>query len=169
MLPQLQNIQVLIRMLMYRFLFLNIDSLPDARRLLCRVGNARVLVHPKEVLVSDKHAGCGKVSEQLLNGLRSVLIRCPVLPSSGTLCQGEQQRSQIRRRLLQSSDGSEPDSNGPDVPECSTPWEVFNSTAELSFWAEALQTVGFSGRQPPYTCRRPFRLQSVQACCTCCR
>ena len=26
-----------------------------------------------------------------------------------------------------------------------TPWEVFNGTAELSFWAEALQTVGFAG------------------------
>ena len=35
--------------------------------------------------------------------------------------------------------------SGPDLPQCMTPWEVFNSSAELSFWAEALQTVGFAG------------------------
>ncbi len=35
--------------------------------------------------------------------------------------------------------------SGPDLPQCMTPWEIFNSSAELSFWAEALQTVGFAG------------------------
>ena len=47
--------------------------------------------------------------------------------------------------------------SGPDLPQCMTPWEVFNSTAELSFWAEALQTVGFAGAAlSVLLCNQPY-------------
>lgn len=47
-----------------------------------------------------------------------------------------------------SSASSAADNSVADTPGCRTPWETFNSTAELSFWAEALQTVGFAGVHP---------------------
>lgn len=50
----------------------------------------------------------------------------------------------------------------PDVPQCPTPWEIFNSTTELSFWAEALQTVGFAGA-PSLRCT--LHEQALQAPC----
>lgn len=43
------------------------------------------------------------------------------------------------------SASSAADNSVVDTPGCRTPWETFNGTAELSFWAEALQTVGFAG------------------------
>ena len=56
------------------------------------------------------------------------------------------------------SSGADASDNGPDVPTCPTPWEIFNATAELSLWAEALQTVGFAGG--PHTLSTRRRLQS---------
>ena len=52
--------------------------------------------------------------------------------------------------------------SGPDLPQCMTPWEVFNSSAELSFWAEALQTVGFAGAALSlHVCNQPcFEIQA---------
>lgn len=44
------------------------------------------------------------------------------------------------------------DNSVADVPGCRTPWETFNSTAELSFWAEALQSVGFAGMPLTQVC-----------------
>ena len=35
-----------------------------------------------------------------------------------------------------------------DLPDCDTPWSIFNSSQELSFFASALQTVGLSGTRP---------------------
>jgi len=52
----------------------------------------------------------------------------------------------LGRVLQQQTSSGALDSSSPDVPDCLTPWEIFNSTAELSFWAEALQTVGFAGK-----------------------
>ena len=46
------------------------------------------------------------------------------------------------------------DNSVTDVPGCRTPWETFNSTAELSFWAEALQTVGFAGMPLSQVCSK---------------
>ncbi|CAL8463696.1 g3230 [Coccomyxa elongata] len=80
------------------------------------------------------------------------MIRFPaiitVLALTGSICQGER-GAQLRRRLLDATDtpdasGAGPIPKGSDQAECSTPWELFNTTAELSFWAEALQTVGFA-------------------------
>ena len=62
-------------------------------------------------------------------------------------------------RVLQQDAGeaSVSGASGPDLPQCMTPWEVFNSTAELSFWAEALQTVGFAGAALALlTCNKPY-------------
>ena len=62
-------------------------------------------------------------------------------------------------RVLQQDAGeaSASGASGPDLPQCMTPWEIFNSSAELSFWAEALQTVGFAGAAPLLlTYSRPY-------------
>ena len=56
------------------------------------------------------------------------------------------------------SSGADASDNGPDVPTCPTPWEVFNATAELSFWAELLQTVGFAGEPPALGTLRRLQL-----------
>lgn len=60
-------------------------------------------------------------------------------------CQGKEQIVRSARRLLEGADVRRGSSQTADLPDCSTPWEIFNSTSELSFWAEALQTVGFAG------------------------
>ena len=71
-----------------------------------------------------------------------------VLARSGQRSSG--QLGNLGRVLQQdaSAGALDGDSSGADVPGCRTPWETFNSTAELSFWAEALQTVGFAGALP---------------------
>jgi len=67
---------------------------------------------------------------------------------SGALAVDEQLVN-LGRVLQQQTSSGALDSSSPDVPDCLTPWEIFNSTAELSFWAEALQTVGFAGKLLP--------------------
>ena len=90
---------------------------------------------------------------QLLN------IRAGALASNGQL-------GNLRRMLQQqesSSGAVAGDNSGADVPGCRTPWETFNSTAELSFWAEALQTVGFAGTPACPAARQPSCF--LQPCC----
>ena len=68
-------------------------------------------------------------------------------------------RHQLRRRLQQGVAAGRPaaapaassaasPAGSPqraDLPDCDTPWSIFNSSQELSFFASALHTVGLSG------------------------